>query len=197
MDRPFFATWLTLSSHEPFETPVPAVFKGNNSKTEFLNSLHYTDQVIGDFIEQCRSQPWWDHTVVIITGDHGHALPETGNKADEFRTPMLWLGGALHKKGVVVDKVVSQLDIAATLAGQAGLGRKGIFPFSKDIFDPGTAAWAFFSFNDGFGFIDSLGRLVFDNVGRKPITAEGSPGGAREEAGKAMMQAVYQDFLAK
>ena len=25
--KPFFATWLTLSSHEPFETPVPAVFE--------------------------------------------------------------------------------------------------------------------------------------------------------------------------
>ena len=43
--EPFFTTWLTLSSHEPFETPVPTVFNGNDKETKFLNSLHYTDSV--------------------------------------------------------------------------------------------------------------------------------------------------------
>lgn len=194
--KPFFATWLTLSSHEPFETPVPAVFKAGDNTTKFMNSLHYTDKVVGEFIAKCSQQSWWKNTMVIITGDHGHLLPESNNKAEDFRTPMLWIGGALNRKGIVIDKVVSQLDIAATLSKQAGLN-SGIFPFSKNIFDSTAKAWAFFTFNDGFGFIDSLGRLVYDNVGKLPILSEGKAGTKETEAGKAMMQHVYEDFLRK
>jgi phosphoglycerol transferase MdoB-like AlkP superfamily enzyme len=194
--KPFFATWLTLSSHEPFETPVPRVFKEENNTTKFLNSLHYTDEVVGEFIDKCSQQSWWNNTMVIITGDHGHLLPESNNKADDFRSPMLWIGGALNKKGIVINKVISQLDIASTLSKQAGLN-SGIFPFSKNIFDSTSKQWAFFTFNDGFGFIDSLGRLVYDNVGKMPILSEGKAGSREIEVGKAMMQLVYEDFLRK
>jgi len=194
--KPFFATWLTLSSHEPFETPVPAVFETKNNTVKFLNSLHYTDKVVGDFINKCSNQPWWNNTLIIITGDHGHPLPESNNKAQDFRSPMLWIGGALNKKRIVIDKVVSQLDIAATLSKQAGFD-PGVFPFSKNIFDVTSKPWAFFTFNDGFGFVDSTGRLVYDNVGKLPILSEGKAGPKEIEAGKAMMQHIYEDFLAK
>jgi phosphoglycerol transferase MdoB-like AlkP superfamily enzyme len=194
--KPFFATWLTLTSHEPFETPVSAAFKRNDNTTKFLNSLHYTDQVVSDFINLCSQQSWWNNTIVIITGDHGHLLPESNNRAEDFRTPMLWIGGALNKKGIVVDRVISQLDIAATLSKQAGLN-SGAFPFSKNVFDSSSKAWAFFSFNDGFGFVNSSGRLVYDNVGKLPILWEGKAGTKETEAGKAMMQHVYDDFLKK
>lgn len=194
--KPFFATWLTLTSHEPFETPVSEAFKGSDNTIKFLNSLHYTDQVVSDFIDQCSKQPWWANTVVIITGDHGHPLPENGNKADDFRTPMLWIGGALKKKGVVIDKVGSQLDIAATLAEQTGLNAD-VFSFSKNIFDTTSAKWAFFDFNDGFGFVNDSGRVVFDNVGKQPILIKEKAGLKEIESGKAMMQQVYEDFLKK
>jgi phosphoglycerol transferase MdoB-like AlkP superfamily enzyme len=194
--RPFFATWLTLSSHEPFETPVAKAFKGSDNTTKFLNSLHYTDTVLGDFIDECKKQPWWQHTLILITGDHGHPLPETGNKADDFRIPMLWLGGALNKTGMIVNRPASQLDIPATLAGQFKLDPK-LFPFSKNILSEKSRAWAFFSFNNGFGFVDSAGRVVFDNVGKQLILKEGGAGESEIEAGKAMMQYVYDDFLGK
>ena len=194
--RPFFAAWLTLTSHEPFETPVPTVFNGMDTKTKFLNSLNYTDQVIGEFIDSCRQQPWWNNTVVIITGDHGHILPDTDHRADDFRTPQLWLGGALNRTGITIDKPVSQLDIAATLSAQFGLDRTK-FPFSKNVFDPETKPWAFFTYNDAFGFIDTTGRLVFDNIGRRPIEREGTSGARQVEAGKALMQTVYEDFIKK
>jgi phosphoglycerol transferase MdoB-like AlkP superfamily enzyme len=194
--RPFFATWLTLSSHEPFETPIPPVFKGNDISTQFLNSLHYTDQVVTEFIEKCRRQPWWSNTLVVITGDHGHRLPDTGHPADDFRIPMLWLGGALQQKPLVIDKIISQVDIAATPTRQTGITAE-YFPFSKNILDSTVKSWAFFSFNNGFGFVNPSGRLVFDNVGKQPIQEEGSIGPAEIEAGKVLQQETYEDFLKK
>lgn len=194
--QPFFATWLTLTSHEPFETPVPVVFKGNSITLKFLNSQHYTDSVVAELVRQCSQESWWNRTVMIIIGDHGHPLPETKSKADDFRTPMLWLGGAVNRKGVVFSKVVSQLDIATMLIKQSGIDTT-IFPFSKNMLDEEVKPWAFFTFNNGFGFVDSSGRVLFDNVGKRVIQKEGTLDSAGIVAGKAMMQFTYQDFINK
>lgn len=194
--QPFFATWLTLTSHEPFETPVVPVFEEKDNTAKFLNSMHYTDEVVNDFINECRKQPWWDNTILIITGDHGHPLPESSNKANDFRIPMLWMGGAVEKSGVVIDKVVSQLDIATTLTKQLGIPGNE-FPFSKNMMDSTGRQWAFFTFNNGFGYIDATGALVYDNVGKQPIRKDGNVGEGQIEAGKALMQWVYEDFITR
>jgi phosphoglycerol transferase MdoB-like AlkP superfamily enzyme len=194
--KPFFATWLTLSSHEPFETPTPSIYKQNDILAQFMNSLHYTDQVIADFISKCKQQPWWNNTLVIITGDHGHRLPKASQQADDFRIPMLWLGGALLKNGLVNNRVISQVDIATTLSFQAGLDTTH-FPYSKNFLDSTTKQWAFFSFNNGFGFVNESGRLVFDNVGKQVIQRDGNSDSKEIEAGKAIQQATYEDFLRK
>jgi phosphoglycerol transferase MdoB-like AlkP superfamily enzyme len=89
------------------------VFNGNDKETKFLNSLHYTDSVVYSFINELKKMPSWENTIVIISADHGHYLPVTGKRADDYRIPILWLGGALKKQNIVIDKTVSQLDMAA------------------------------------------------------------------------------------
>ena len=195
LPQPFFTTWLTLSSHEPFETPVPVAVPGNDWASKFLNSIHYTDQVFGDFVDSCRQQPWWDRTLLIVLGDHGHPQPETGEKLDDFRTPMLWLGGALQRRREY-NAPASQLDLAATLLAQTGQPI-GDFRFSKNLADSSIRHWAFFDFNDGFGWVDEQGRLVFDNVGKRPIQSVGTVTPAAKAAGQAMQQVVFQDFIDK
>lgn len=193
--QPFFATWLTLSSHEPFETPVPAVIKGSDHTRQFLNSLHYTDDVVGKFIAQCQQQPWWQNTVVVIVADHGHVLPETGKREDNFRIPMLWLGGALQKQDFTVEKKSSQLDLATTLCYQAGI--QSSFPFSKNIFDSTSKAWSFFTYNNGFGFAQSGSSYLFDNVGQLQTEQNGTVDAAAITAGKALQQHTYADYLSR
>lgn len=193
---PFFATWLTLTSHEPFETPDPPVFEGKEHVIQFLNSHHYTDKVVYDFIQRCKKQAWWKNTLVIIVGDHGHSLPQSKHRWDNFTIPMLWLGGALNQTGVVVTQTISQLDIATTLTKQLGV-QGNPFPFSKDIFDSTSKQWAFFSFNNGFGFMQPAKKLVFDNVGKQLIEQEGVLTDSDLHAGKAMQQMTFQDYLDK
>jgi phosphoglycerol transferase MdoB-like AlkP superfamily enzyme len=196
MQQPFFATWLTLTSHEPFETPDQPVFPGHDIPTRFLNSIHYTDEVLYRFVRNCQQQPWWKNTVMVIVADHGHPLPEPSTRLDNFKIPMLWLGGALKQVGQEVDEVGSQLDIATTLARQINdPGR--YFPFSKNLFSSGYRPWAYFSFNDGFGMVQSGKALVFDNIGKQVITRQGPVTGLDIEMGKAMQQFCYQDYLNK
>ncbi|HXA02217.1 MAG TPA: LTA synthase family protein, partial [Cytophagaceae bacterium] len=103
--RPFFSAIFTLSSHEPFDIPIPPVFPGNDRQILFLNSLYYTDQCIGKFIEKAKKTNWWNNTLFIIIADHGHPFPsKTGvpmHVPDEFHIPMLWLGGALNTSPIV------------------------------------------------------------------------------------------------
>ena len=195
--QPFFSTWLTLSSHEPFETPVPVVFEGKEHATQFLNSIHYTDKVVFDFIQFCKKQLWWNNTLVVIIADHGHPLPETNNKVDNFKIPMLWLGGALSKKGIVIDRIASQVDLAETLNRQFGNTKPGLFPFSKNMLDTTSHQWAFFNFNNGFGFIQPGKQFVFDNVGKQMIHSVGKVDSTDIWAGKALQQVFFQDYLDK
>ncbi|HEV8271458.1 MAG TPA: sulfatase-like hydrolase/transferase [Chitinophagaceae bacterium] len=194
MKQPFFTGWLTLSSHEPFETPVPTVFNGNDKETKFLNSLHYTDSVIYSFINELKKMPLWQNTIVIISADHGHYLPITGKRADDYRIPILWLGGALKKHNVIIDKTVDQLDMAGSLAQQLHF-KTDPFTFGKNVFDSTSKHWAFFTYNDGIGFVTDSSRTLFDNLGKRIVFEEGKSNTEHERIAKALMQKLYTDFL--
>jgi len=194
IQQPFFTTWLTLSSHEPFETPVPPVFNKKDKQTKFLNSLHYTDSVVYTFINELKKLPSWDNTLVIISADHGHYLPITGKRADDYRIPVLWVGGVLKKQNVIIDKTVNQLDMAGSLVQQFNFG-KNPFAFSKNIFDSSSKNWAFFTYNDGIGFITDSSRTLFDNAGKRVVFEEGKSGKGQADIAEALMQVVFGDFL--
>ena len=194
--QPFFYTWLTLSSHEPFETPVPPVLSGKDVPSLFLNSLHYTDSTLNDFVQQSKKQAWWANTIMVIVADHGHRLPATGKKLDDFKIPLLFLGGGLNKSGINVDKVGSQIDLPATLLGQMGLPYQS-FRWSKNLMDSTAKPWAYFSFNNGFGFVQPGKSLLYDNVGKSIMEKQGLITQQDINRGKAIEQLSFQDYLDK
>lgn len=194
--NPFFATLLTLSSHEPFEVPLESKLKGEDEESKFLNSMNYADKSLGDFIEAAKKESWWQNTLVIIVADHGHRIPETQNKVDEFKIPMLWLGGVLEKNGLEISKIGSQTDIASTLLRQLNQNAYA-YNWSKNIYDSSAQPWAFFSFNNGFGFIQPQKELIFDNIGKKIIQQKGNISPKDIELGKSLMQRTFQDYLDK
>jgi phosphoglycerol transferase MdoB-like AlkP superfamily enzyme len=196
IDKPFFYTMFTLSSHEPFEVPVETVIGGSDEQSKFLNAMHYADRSLGSFIEEAKQQPWWQNTLVVIVADHGHRLPliNTDDLSKEFHIPMLWLGGALAQKNIVVDKLSSQIDIAPTLLSQLNLPYTQ-YRWGKDIFNPASRPFAYFVFNDGFGLLQPDKQLIFDNVGQRLIS--GNTGEEDLALGKSYLQMAYQDYLDK
>ena len=194
LQQPFFLTWLTLSSHEPYEIPEPALINSNDNTAKFLSSIHYTDKSLYQFLQQSKLQSWWANTLVIIIGDHGHPLPETGNQVDNFKIPMLWLGGALRQQNIIIDKVASQTDLATTLAKQLGQNAS-YFPYSRDIMKANADKWALFRFNDGFGWVKPDGYLIYDNIGKQIVKQEGKMDRQNIIIGQALQQVYYEDFL--
>lgn len=187
--KPWFSTFLTLSSHEPFEVPFHHV------KDPYLNSVAFTDSCIGSFIDKLKELPVWKNTLIVFVSDHGFRYPDTLNDFEprRFHIPMLWLGGVI-KQPLAIDTYANQTDLAATLLGQLDIPAEE-FVFSKDILNPCAPHYAFYTFQNGFGLIDNTGASVYDNESDRVLFEE-SPvrSGDRIERGKALLQTLYDDL---
>ena len=194
--QPFFKAFMALSSHEPFEVPMPVAIQGNDEESLFLNAAYYSDKAIGDFIRRAKQSDWWENSLVVITSDHGSRHP--GNLPNyhpgRFHVPMLWLGGAVAKADTVVAVIACQTDIPLTILHQLGLTTDD-YRFSKDILGSPIFPFAFYDFNDGFGFVTDESKAVFDNVSRTIIHREGADPEQAAEMGKAYQQIFVNDFV--
>lgn len=185
----------TLSSHEPFDVPVKTVIPGKDEEHLFLNSAHYTDASLGDFIREAQKAPWWKNTLIIMVADHGSRHPGNSpyNMPVKFHIPMLWLGGALKTRDTIVSTFCSQTDIPYTLLRQMNLDDKN-FIFSKDILSSSSPGFSFYMFNDGFGFLGPQAKMVFDNKAGKVIFRDGNVDDSFIEKGKSIMQVLSDEF---
>lgn len=188
-NAPWLTTFLTLSSHEPFEVPY------HRLSDPYLNSVAFTDSCLGAFIDGLKELPVWKNTLVILVSDHGYCYPEnlTNYEPRRYHIPMLWLGGAVAAPRKV-ETFACQTDLAATLLGQLGLSADH-FIFSKNIFSPSEPHFAFYTYNNGFGIIDTTGYSAFDNeAGRVLSTTASSSEALRVDKGKALLQTLYDDL---
>jgi phosphoglycerol transferase MdoB-like AlkP superfamily enzyme len=193
--EPFLKVILTLSSHEPFDVPMEPVFKGKDDMTKYKNSVYYADKSLGSFLDWAKEQEWWKNTLVIMVADHCSRVSEDMLNYSQliFKIPMLWVGGALSKKGIKVDKLGSQVDIPVTLLNQLGLS--GNFPFAKDLMSDKTNSFAFYTYNEGFGFITDSSAYIYDHKQKGSVFSEGKDPGYAEKIGKAYLQVLFNDYL--
>ena len=193
--QPFFATLFTLSSHEPYDVPKFSKFKGNDQTSEFRNSVAYTDSCIGVFMNRLKNDSLWKNTLVVLVADHGNTLPgnDPNDRPSKFHIPLIFSGGALNQKQVI-STIGSQTDIVKTVLDQLHISAEK-FKWSTDLLDSSAKQFAFYSFNNGFGFIDTSGIITMDNVSQKIIYATKGVDSRSINFGKAYMQLSYQDYL--
>ena len=181
--EPWYTTFLTLSSHTPFDVPY------HKLEDEKLNAFAYTDSCLNDFVERIKKTPAWDNLLIVCTADHGFNHREI-TSPDFPHIPMLLLGGAI-KEPCRIDAFMSQTDLPAILLGQLDIPHEE-FIFSRDVLaDTYTYPFSFNTFNNGFNFRDSTGCTVYDNVANKALTG---PDERREEIGKVILQTLYKDL---
>ena len=188
-DAPWHSAFLTLSSHEPFEVPY------HRLEEQVPNAFAFTDHCLGQFIDKLKRTPVWDDLLVICLPDHGFYYPFEGQSRSDFfqHIPMLWIGGAV-KQPVVVDKIMNQSDMAATLLGQLGIAH-GEFNFSRDVLcDTYTYPCAYWSYSGGCAFADSTGVSLVDLNTEQPYWEQPSHSEERSLRAKAILQRSYKDL---
>jgi phosphoglycerol transferase MdoB-like AlkP superfamily enzyme len=198
--EPFISILLTLSSHEPFEIPVPSPYKGDDLPSKFRKAAHYTDQCIADFMEGAKKQAWYKNTLFIIVADHGHRLPKEYEKAYDirkFRIPLIMYGDVINKNYLHrnITKVGSQTDINKTLLTQMQVSDTA-FVWSSDLLNS-KPGFAFYTYDNGIGWVDDKQWLTMDNF-TKSITSKGGDSTLEQQrlkVGKAYMQRVFSRYL--
>jgi phosphoglycerol transferase MdoB-like AlkP superfamily enzyme len=203
--QPFFNYVQTSSNHEPFVLPVKYHFPDNGDVSNKLRSTAYfTDSCINAYLEHAKKQSWYKNTLFILVADHGHRLPRNTAEAYDpakYHIPLLFFGDVIKSefRGKKISKLGSQTDVAATLLAQLGI-RYDEFKWSKDLLNPGTRDFAFFDWDNGFGFMQPGQNVSYDNSGRTMIY-NSNPGADRKATdkalayGKAYLQEVFTEYM--
>lgn len=195
LKEPFLKVILTLSSHEPYDVPMEPVFIGTDVVSKYKNSVYYTDKTLGSFLDWAKGTDWWKNTLIIMVADHAARITDDmpNYKQNVFKIPMLWVGGAVSKKGLKVEKFGSQVDISTTLLNQLGIG--GNFPFGKDLLSEHSKSFAFYTYNEGFGFLTDSSSVSFDLKSKTKMLSEGKDPESAEKKGKAYLQVLFEDYI--
>lgn len=202
MQSPFFSCLFTLSTHSPFDAPMPHDITWGGMENNYLNSVVYADRQLGMFFDMARKQPWYDNTVFVLVSDHSHNVPKnySYDSPEYYHIPLLITGGALRDDyhGEMNDNFVSQVDIATTLLKQLDLDASP-YVWSKNLENKNTASFAFYTFNEGYGYVDgdmtvwnkkyphSSFNTATDTLYRRQI----------KQRGDAMLQVLMEDFINK
>lgn len=201
--QPFFSTLLTLTNHEPFDLPGTPKFGKTDNIANFKSTSYYTDSCLHAFLVQARKQPWYKNTLFVFVADHGHLLPKNAHEIftpQRYHIPLLFYGDVIKNefRGHQFNDTGSQTDIAATLLAQLDIPAKQ-FIWSKNLLNPYRKPFAFFSWDNGMGFIDNKQCVTFDNVGKMVLYNSDDTNTLQTsntlDQAKAYLQTVYHQFI--
>ncbi|NLY08850.1 MAG: LTA synthase family protein [Tissierellia bacterium] len=151
-DNPFYAFLITLTSHTPYEMPakeqklkLPEYMEGTYLGN-YLQSIHYTDEAIGQFIQSLKDEGLYDDSIVVLYGDH-YAVqvltPEIGETMQEYlghqyrldeitNVPLI-----MHIPGVdesiTNSETCSMMDFYPTVQNLLGVDNEKGIVFGEDI----------------------------------------------------------------
>ncbi|WP_106767684.1 LTA synthase family protein [Paenibacillus faecalis] len=142
-NRPFYAQFVTVSSHSPFTVPehfskieIPAELEGSQLGN-YLDSVNYADYALGQLIESLKQNGMWEDTVLVIYGDHfGINNNDTDpdlitstlgvpyhERISRFNVPFI-----IHvpgmEEGKTIEQVGGQIDMLPTIANIMGISMK-------------------------------------------------------------------------
>jgi len=184
-EAPFFATYLTLSSHEPWVVPYRRL------ADDKANAFSYTDSCLYTFVQDLKRNGLWNSLLMIVVPDHGVAYDTCYTfSVQTSRIPILWLGGAV-KSPKVVDQKMNQSDLAATLLAQLGLDATD-FVFSRNVLSAQyRPSFVMHAYKNGVNLIDTSGSTRFDLVNGQVLPAEPLHNPTAPQTLQSLLQLIY------
>ncbi len=126
---PFFATYLPVAGHHPYETPEKGPFPDREEPDRHKNALHYSDTALAQLLQGLQQRGLENNTVFLFAGDHGEAFNQhEGNYGHTFfiweenvRVPCLVLASGIIEQGQRLGRIASLIDLAPTVLDLLGL----------------------------------------------------------------------------
>ena len=157
--EPFFTTLFTLSAHDPFTVPTQYEGRFPVGTQPIHPTIGYTDLALRRFFRAASRQPWFTHTLFILTADHTSQSDRPGyqNPLGDHKTPLLLFRAGQPLPMVVPQRVTQQADIPATVLDVLGLPQeqKMLLPFGSSAFDKASPGRAVFRDGDSYFLVHS------------------------------------------
>lgn len=142
-NKRMYANIMTITSHTPFEMPpkdeflkLPKEYEGTYVGN-YLQSVRYTDEQIGRFIQNLKDLGIYDESVIVVFGDHSglHGRPMTpkdndlmdsllGHQyslKDRFTIPFIVTVPGIYKNHTINTNLGGQIDMMPTLLNLLGI----------------------------------------------------------------------------
>ncbi len=126
-ETPFFLSLLTVSNHHPWKVPnhykSPSFGHPPHSPFErYLQTTHYTDWGLNEFLERLRSKNLSKKTILFIFGDHAQPMGEHRENfynsrflyEENVHIPFLILAEGRIASPKTIDDIGSQIDLMPT-----------------------------------------------------------------------------------
>ena len=189
--EPFFSFMITLTNHIPYDMPQSLAtldLAPDDERTMFgryLQTVHYTDEAIGDLIYYLKEAGLYDNSMIVIYGDHQGLNKETlevslsmmdylGKEYDfdeMLKIPLL-----IHIPGLGEHKVITtvggQIDTAPTIANLMDLDFRQPYQFGHDLLNTTEGFIAQISYIGKGSYIDGNNDMIFA-IGKDGTVEEG------------------------
>ncbi len=208
--QPFFTFAITLTNHHPYvldEQYESITLIEEDKETKFgdyLQTVRYTDEAIGQLIEDLKAAGLYDNTVIALYGDH-HGL-NCGMEDVRYRVgeyigriydydEMLNIPLIIHVPGSGVKETISttggQIDFLPTIANVMDITYEETFVLGQDLTnaEDGFVAFTSYLFDGSFATND----IIFE-ISREEIF-EGSRAwkiGTNEQVDAGLYQEEYE-----
>ena len=172
MKEPFMTAVFTASSHHPFVVPESYQQQFPEEHLAIQKCIRYTDMAIGKFFETASKQPWFEHTIFVLTSDHTNMSDHDYYQTDlgGFCSPII-IYEPSRPEGQMIDKIAQQIDILPTVLGMLGY-QKPYFGFGIDVLNtPAEDTWAVNYLNGIYQYIKQGHVLQFDGTQTKAVYA--------------------------
>lgn len=117
----FFLFLHYYDPHHPYAPPEP--YASEYADDLYAGEIAYTDQCIGQVIDQLKKLDLYDSTLILIVGDHGEGLGDHNELTHEYfiyqstiHVPFIIKGPGISA-GTICQDTVSLVDIAPTILG--------------------------------------------------------------------------------
>ncbi|MCK9612930.1 MAG: sulfatase-like hydrolase/transferase [Bacteroidales bacterium] len=200
---PFITCIFTLSTHSPYDCNMPENFTWPEFEKKYVNAAFYADNCLKNFFILAKKQPWYENTLFVLISDHSHSSYRNHSyySPDYHKIVLMFCGDVIKEeyKGTIISKTGSQTDLAKTLLTQLAIPSDS-FSWSKNLLNPASNEFAFYAFNNGFGFVRKGAEICYDANLEKTVLLKIDSVSVYTESellkqAKSYMQCSFQQYM--
>ncbi len=132
--EPFFSTFFSLTSHEPFKVPKEYKDVFPKGEVDMHQVIGYSDNALRTFFNSSKSEPWFKNTLFVITADHCNQFwyPFYREPINRFAIPIIFYHPNNSFRGEN-SELSQQLDIFPSIIDLVGYN-KPINSWGRSLF---------------------------------------------------------------